>query len=62
MQIETSIIYQKGDVMEEKKEMLAYEAPTMEKHEPIKAVQGSGGDYYCYGWYSYYYHTYYYYC
>ena len=45
-------------------EMMEYEAPQMEKHDPIKAVQGSGSSYYCYRYYNYYYYvTYYgYYC
>ncbi len=48
---------------------MAYEAPTMEKHDPVKVVQGSGDDTYCTYFYSYYYrsvreicyYTYYYY-
>jgi hypothetical protein len=43
-------------------DLLNYEAPKMEKHDPIKAVQGSGNTYYCYYVYNYYYGYYYYYC
>jgi len=41
-------------------EVLEYQAPTMEKHDPVKVVQGSGA--YCYYYYNYYYGYYYYYC
>jgi len=60
--------YRIGDGMGEQnvmniEELMSYEAPQMEKHDPIKAVQGSGDhSYYCYGYYNYYYRTYYYYC
>jgi hypothetical protein len=43
-------------------ELMSYEAPQMEKHDPIKAVQGSGDNTYCYRYYNYYYGYYYYYC
>ncbi len=42
-------------------ELMEYEAPQMEKHEPIKAVQGSSSRY-CRRYYNYYYGYYYYYC
>lgn len=43
--------------------VLNYEAPKMEKHDPVKVVQGTDDDdVYCYYYYSYYYRTTYYYC
>ncbi len=43
-------------------EVMNYEAPSMEKHQPVKTVQGSGSDDYCYYYYSYSYGKTYYYC
>ena len=43
------------------KEVLNYEAPSMEKHQPIKTIQGTG-ETNCYYYYNYYYRTTYYTC
>lgn len=40
---------------------VAYKAPEMVKHDPVKVVQGTATEY-CYYYYSYYYRTIYYYC
>lgn len=51
-----------NNMKEQKNEaMKKYVAPTMEKHEPVKVVQGSGGcsGYYYTALYSTYYYYYY---